>query len=111
MADPRPQHRTVGPARTLYGDRGPVNGMPGPSERPMTTTIKLQGPAEPQNLEEHVRSALQKVPGMGPKTRQATVVAMMGLMRDIHFLRMLTDAAKARGPWCEAAVQDEGRPL
>jgi hypothetical protein len=45
------------------------------------------------------------------RIRLATVVAMMGLMRDIHFLRMLTDAARARGPWSEAAVQDEGRPL
>jgi hypothetical protein len=35
---------------------------------------------------------------------------MMGMMRDIHFLRMLTDAAKARGPWSADAVQgmDEG---
>jgi hypothetical protein len=77
----------------------------------MTTAIKLQGPAEPQNLQEHVEQALAKVPGMGPKTRQATVVAMMAMMRDIHFLRMLTDVAKARGPWSEAAVQDEGRIL
>ena len=91
MPDPRPVHRH---AASLYGPQGPVNDLGKFTPRPMTTTIKLQGTTEPQNIEEHIRQALQKVPGMGPKTRQATVVAMLGMMRDIHFLRMLTDAAK-----------------
>jgi hypothetical protein len=34
---------------------------------------------------------------------------MTTLCRDISFIRMI--AQQTHGPWSEAAVQDEGRPL
>jgi len=45
--------------------------------------------------------------------RQPTALKgeLMRTMHDIGFLRMLMADAKAKGPWSEAAVQDEGRPL
>jgi hypothetical protein len=33
----------------------------------------------------------------------------MGMTRDISFIKLIADSA--RGPWSQAAVQDEGRPL
>jgi hypothetical protein len=38
------------------------------------------------------------------------VNVMMEKMRDITFLRMLMDAAKARGPWSEATVRSDEPP-
>jgi hypothetical protein len=36
---------------------------------------------------------------------------MMSMTRDVSFARMVLDQAKAKGPWSEAAVHDDGRPL
>jgi hypothetical protein len=114
MPDTRKAHYTVGPARTLYGDRGPVNDLGQFTPRPMTTTMrfgKAPPPPAPQNIQQHIEQALSRVKGIGPGTRTALLHEIMKMCRDIDFLRQLTAAAKASGPWSEAAVQDEGRPL
>jgi hypothetical protein len=79
----------------------------------MTTTLRLAKapPGPPQSVEEHISQALAKVPSIGPRQRTALTHVLMAMCRDIDFLRQLTAAAKASGPWSEAAVQDEGRPL
>jgi hypothetical protein len=107
MPDTRKAHYTVGAARTLYGPQGPTNGMPGPSPRPMTTTMRLgkAPPPAPQSVEEHLTQAISKVPDISRRQRQALLHVLMATMRDIDFLRQLTAAAKASGPWSEAAVQ------
>jgi hypothetical protein len=110
MPDQRPIHRHQ---VSIYGPTGPSNALGTPGERPMTTTMRFAKapPGPPQNIQEHIEQALAKVPNIGPKQRTALIHVLMAMTRDIDFLRQLTAAAKASGPWSEAAVQDEGRPL
>jgi hypothetical protein len=79
----------------------------------MTTTMKFAKapPGPPQSIQEHIEQALAKVPRIGPQQQTALIHTLMAMCRDLDFLRQLTAAAKASGPWSEAAVQDEGRPL
>jgi hypothetical protein len=51
------------------------------------------------------------VADLSGRQRAAVKAEVLRMMNDITFLRMLTTEARARGPWSEAAVQDEGRPL
>jgi hypothetical protein len=59
----------------------------------------------PQSVEEHLTQAIAKVPDISRRQRTALLHVLMATMRDIDFLRQLTAAAKASGPWSEAAVQ------
>ena len=109
MADPRPQHRTVpahmrqsllntpspefrGAAHSLYGPRGPVQAH-------------NTGRQEPQSLADHVDLALDRVKGLGPKQRLALHNEVLRMLRDIEVIRLV--AHSVRGPYSEAAVQDE----
>jgi hypothetical protein len=89
-----------GPAASLYGDRGPTRSY-GNLGR------KREGP--PQSLADHIDDALKHVAGLTPRQRLAVHNEMVKLCRDISFIRMI--AEQTRGPYSEAAVQDEGRPL
>jgi hypothetical protein len=104
MADPRPVHHHI--ATSLYGAHGPVNGLQGPTPRPLTT--KLQWPAgqpvAPQSIAEHLDSAIARIPGLSARERQAVHAVLTEKLRDIHFLRLLTAEL---GP----PKADEGRVL
>ena len=61
-------------------------------------------------IEHHIDDAIAKVPDLSPKQRNALRNLMMGMTRDISFIKLVADSA--RGPWSDQAVrQDEGRPL
>ena len=121
MADPRPQHRTMqsllntptppfnGAAASLYGPRGPR----GPTQAANTGRQRkaLQGP--PENIQHHVDDALARVADLSPRQRNAVRAEVLRMWNDITFLRMLTEEARARGPWSAEAVHptDEGRVL
>ena len=108
MSDPRPQHRTMpsllntptppfnGAATALYGERGP--------QRAHNT-----GRQEPQSLADHVDQCLARVKGLGPKQKLALHNEVLRMLRDIEVIRLVAHSVK--GPYSEAAVQDEGRPL
>jgi hypothetical protein len=111
MPDARPSHTTVsllnqptppyhGPAASLYGERGPKRSY-GNLGR------KRVGP--PASIADHVDDALKHVAGLTPRQRLAVHNEMVKLCRDISFIRMIAESA--RGPWSQAAVQDEGRQL
>jgi hypothetical protein len=112
MADIRPSHTTVpsllnqptppynGPGAALYGERGPTRSYGNLGRR-------REGP--PQSIADHVDDAIKHVAGLTPKQRLAVHNEMVKLCRDISFIRMI--AEQTHGPWSEAAVQDEGRPL
>jgi hypothetical protein len=109
MADQRIAHHTMGPSllntptepfrgagASLYGPRGP--------QRAHNT-----GRQEPQSLADHVDAALDRVKGLGPKQRLALHNEVLRMLRDIEVIRLV--AHSVRGPYGEAAVQDEGRSL
>jgi hypothetical protein len=104
LPDTRVQHHHV--AHSLYGPAGPVQAMPGPTPRPLTT--KLQWPAgqpvAPATISEHLDSAIARIPGLSARERTAVHAVLTEKLRDIHFLRLLTAEL---GP----AKQDEGRVL
>jgi hypothetical protein len=112
MADPRPKHfhypttllnerAPESAAQAIYGARGPRAAAPdyGPRGRK-----PLSGP--PQSLEHHVADALARVKDLSPKQRLALRNTMMTMFRDVSFLKMALEQAKAMGPWSEQAVTD-----
>jgi hypothetical protein len=56
----------------------------------------------PRSLDEHIITALQKVPGLTDRQKNAVRAAMHGMVRDISFLRMVAN---------ELHPTDEGRAL
>jgi len=111
MPDQRPAHMRVsllntptpefrGPAHSLYGDRGPVQAS-NTGRRPLS--------AAPESIEHHVQDAIARVANLNPRQRLALRNELMRMTRDLGFVRLI--AAQTRGPYSEAAVQDEGRPL
>ena len=88
-------------ANSLYGPRGPQRAAPDYGGR-------AKG-APPQSLADHIDDALKHVAGLTAKQRLAVHNEMTKLCRDISFMKMVAD--QTRGPYSEAAVQDEGRPL
>ena len=104
MPDARPTHTTVsllntptppftGAANSLYGPRGP--------QRAHNT-----GRHEPQSLADHVDLALDRVKGLGPQQKLSLHNEICRMLRDIEVIRLV--AHSVRGPYGEAAVQDEG---
>ena len=104
MPDPRPSHTTVsllnqptppfnGAATALYGERGP--------QRSHNT-----GRQEPQSLADHVDAALDRVKGLGPQQKLSLHNEICRMLRDIEVIRLV--AHSVRGPYGEAAVQDDG---
>jgi hypothetical protein len=64
------------------------------------------------SIADHIDDAIKHVAGLTPKQRLAVHNAMLTLIRDISFMRMV--AAQVRGPGPdELAIHgsDEGRPL
>jgi hypothetical protein len=88
MPDARPTHTTLA-ANALYGPRGPAR----------------QHRGAPQTLEDHVNEAIAKVANLSPSQRNAVRNVMMGLTRDISFIRLIHD--QTRGPWSDAAAHPE----
>jgi hypothetical protein len=85
-----------GAATALYGERGPQQAH-------------NTGRQEPQSLADHVDAALDRVKGLGPQQKLSLHNEICRMLRDIEVIRLV--AQSARGPYTEAAVQDEGRPL
>jgi len=121
MADPRPSHTTLrhegpsllnipvepfrGPGAALYGKRGPQRASPDYAARKPLST-------EPETIQHFVDDCLAHVADLSTRQKTAVRSEVMKMLHDIRFLRMLTDEAKARGPWSQAAVaSDEGRPI
>jgi hypothetical protein len=109
MADPRPTHYTMptsvmnqptppyhGPARSLYGDRGP--------EQAHNTGRKPQDP--PESIEHHITDAIARVAGLSPRQRLALRNELMRMTRDIGFLKLIHESA--RGPWTGAVLDSQG---
>jgi hypothetical protein len=63
---------------------------------------KLSGP--PQTISDHIDQALARVPGLGGRQKTALKAGLGRMMRDIHFLRQLTEQAHATGPWSSQAA-------
>jgi hypothetical protein len=61
------------------------------------------------SIEHHVQDAIARVADLNPKQRLALRNELMRMTRDIGFVRLI--AQQTHGPYSEAAVQDEGRPL
>jgi hypothetical protein len=98
MNQPTPEFR--GPGASLYGDRGPKRSYGNLGRR-------REGP--PQSIADHVDDALKHIAGLTPKQRLAVHNEICRMLRDIEVIRLV--AHSVRGPYSEAAVQDEGRPL
>jgi hypothetical protein len=94
MNQPTPEFR--GAAHSLYGPRGPVQSH-------------NTGRQEPQSLADHVDMAIDRVKGLGPQQKLSLHNEICRMLRDIEVIRLV--AHSVRGPYSEAAVQDEGRPL
>ena len=118
MADPRPQHRTMqsllntptppfnGAAASLYGPRGPTQAAnTGRQRKPLS--------GAPESIQHHIDDCLALVADLSTKQKTALRAEISKMLNDITFLRMLTDEARARGPWSAEAVHptDEGRVL
>jgi hypothetical protein len=99
LNQPTPPYEGPGKALYGYGPRGPTR----------VHNRHLNG--VPTSIEESISQAAGRVAGLSPKQRSAVVAEMVRLTRDLHFLRQVMDEAKAKGPWSEAAVRDDGRPL
>ena len=119
MADPRPGHFTypkslmnqptepfpgAGAALyTKYGPRGPAHT--GRQRKPLS--------GAPESIQHHIDDCLALVADLSTKQKTALRAEISKMLNDITFLRMLTDEARARGPWSAEAVHptDEGRVL
>jgi hypothetical protein len=98
LNQPNPEFR--GAARSLYGDRGP--------QRPMQDyNRKLSG--LPESIADHIDQALDRVKGLGPKAKLALHNELTRMVRDISFLRMAMESARAHGPWSEHAVTTDSQ--
>jgi len=94
-----------GPGASLYGPRGPQRAAPDyASRKPLST--------QPESVEHYIEDSLARA-DLSARQPTAVKAELMRTLHDIRFLRMLTDEAKARGPWSAEAVQpsDEGRVL
>jgi len=112
MPDQRPSHTHQlsllnqptppynGPGAAMYGPRGPTRSYGNLGRR-------REGP--PMSIADHINDAIRRVAGLTPRQRLAVHNEMVRLTRDISFMKMVAD--QTRGPYSEAAVQDEGRPL
>ena len=95
-----------GPAHSLYGPRGPQQAQnTGRQRKPLSTP--------PESIQHHIDDALARVADLSGRQKTALKAELGRMMRDLSFIRQLTGAARASGPWSEAATHpsDEGRPL
>jgi hypothetical protein len=88
-----------GPAHSLYGERGPVQAQnTGRQRKPLS--------GAPESIQHHIDDCLAHVADLSGRQKTALRAEIGKMLNDIRFLRMLTDEAKARGRWSQAAVQD-----
>jgi hypothetical protein len=102
LNQPTPEFQ--GAANAIYGDRGPQRAAPDYRSR-----ARPSHQHEPQSIADHVDEAISRVAGLGPKQKLALHNELVRLTQNIGFIRMI--AQQTHGPYSEAAVQDEGRPL
>jgi hypothetical protein len=79
---------------TKYGPRGPAHT--GRQRK------ALSGP--PESIQHHIDDCLAHVADLSTRQKTALRAEIGKMLNDIRFLRMLTDEARARGPWSQAAV-------
>jgi hypothetical protein len=91
-----------GAAHSLYGERGPVQAH---------NTGRRRASEPPMSIEHHVQDAIAKIPDLSPRQKLALRNVLMQMTRDVSFIKLVHDQAQHLGPYSEAAVQDEGRPL
>ena len=120
MADPRPQHRTMGlslmnqptppyhgPGASLYGPRGPQRVAPDYAARKPLST-------QPETLEHYIQDSIARVAGLSGPQRRALQSELMRTCRDVGFIRCIHEQAGHQGPHSDAAAgipMDQGRPL
>jgi hypothetical protein len=92
-----------GAANAIYGDRGPAR-----SELDYRRNTGKAHDGPPQSLADHVDQCLDRIKGLGPKQKLALHNELLRLLRDVEVIRLIHAQT---GPWAQAAVQDEGRPL
>jgi hypothetical protein len=75
----------------------------------MSTTMRWHGEPTPPpaSISEHISSAVDKIPGLTGRQRNAVHAAMVTLCRDISFVKMIAGQVS----WSHQAPADEGRPL
>jgi hypothetical protein len=95
-----PTEPYLGPGRSLYGSRGPQRESPNYAARKPLST-------EPETIQHFVDDCLAHVADLTGRQKTAVRAEVMKMLHDIRFLRMLTDEAKARGPWSQAAVASD----
>jgi hypothetical protein len=59
---------------------------------------------EPTEIEHHLDDALARIPDLSTRQKTALKAELGRMLRDLSFLRQLTEAARASGPWSQAAV-------
>jgi hypothetical protein len=109
-ANPVPDTRVIHthhPAASLYGPSGPVNGLQGPTPRPLSTKLAWKAPvAPPESLHEGISQAVERVKGLSPAQRRSVIVAMTELSHNLHYIKLIMDLMpRAQVP------SDEGRIL
>jgi hypothetical protein len=92
LNQPNPQFHSA--ARSLYGDRGPVQAA-------------HTGRQEPQSLADHVDLALDRVKGLGRQQKMAVHNEICRMLRDIDVIRLIMHSA--RGPYSEQAVTHDSQ--
>jgi hypothetical protein len=80
----------------LYGPRGPTRAAPDYGARKPLST-------QPETVEHYIEDSLARA-DLSARQRTAVKAELMRTMHDIRFLRMLTEEARARGPWSQHAV-------
>jgi hypothetical protein len=80
--------------------------------RRLTTRRGSPCTASPENIGHFVDDCLAHT-DLSARQRSAVRGEVLKMLHDIRFLRMLTNEARARGPWSAEAVHpsDEGRVL
>ena len=120
MADPRPQHRTMGPSlmnqptppyhgpgASLYGPRGPQRVAPDYAARKPLST-------QPETLEHYIQDSIARVAGLSGPQRRALQSELMRTCRDVGFIKCIHEQAGHQGPHSDAAAgvpMDQGPPL
>src|SRR6516164_7569750 len=112
MADPRPQHRTMGPSllnipvepfrgagHAMYGPRGPQRASPDYAARkPLSTP--------PESLEHYIADSIARVAGLSGPQRRALQGELMRTVREVGFIRAVHE--QSLGPHSDQAA---GRPM
>jgi hypothetical protein len=113
MADPRPQHYTMGPsflnqemppfrgaANSLYGSRGPQRASPDYGTRGRRGE-------PPQSIEDHIQDAIGHVAGLKPGQKLALRNELVRMVQNIGFIKLVHE--QTHGPYSEATVRgDDG---